>query len=51
MNFEWQDYAQSGLNIKSEVKFLKKIKDKNGKTFIIAAINDEKPRIFEVSKP
>ncbi|MFV8226044.1 VCBS repeat-containing protein [Christiangramia aquimixticola] len=51
MNFEWQDFAQSGFHVKSEVKFLEKIKNKNGKTFIIAAINDEKPRIFAVSKP
>ncbi|MDX1542940.1 MAG: VCBS repeat-containing protein [Christiangramia sp.] len=49
MNFEWQDYAKSGFNIKSEVKYLQKFKDRNGKTFIIAAINDEKPKIFEVS--
>ncbi|MCB7479999.1 VCBS repeat-containing protein [Christiangramia sediminis] len=49
MNFEWQDYGVSGFNIKSEVKFLRKFQDKNGKTYIIAAINDEKPKIFEVS--
>lgn len=49
MNFEWQDYGKSGFNIKKEVKYLKKFKDNNGKTFIIAAINNEKPRIFEVS--
>jgi len=49
MNFEWQDYGLSGFNIKSEVKFLKKFQDKNGKTYIIAAINDEKPKIFEVN--
>ncbi len=49
LNFEWQDYAKSGFNIKSEVKYLQKFRDRNGKTFIIAAINDEKPKIFEVS--
>ena len=49
MNFEWQDYGKSGFNIKSEVKYLQKFKDRNGNTFIIAAINDEKPKIFEVS--
>ena len=49
MNFEWQDYVKSGFTIKSEVKYLQRFKDKNGKTFIIAAINDEKPKIFEVS--
>ncbi|APG59755.1 FG-GAP-like repeat-containing protein [Christiangramia salexigens] len=49
MNFDWQDYDKSGFMIKEEVKFLKRFKDKDGKTFIIAAINDEKPKIFEVS--
>ncbi|MCG9972688.1 VCBS repeat-containing protein [Christiangramia crocea] len=49
MNFEWQDYMKSGFNIKSEVKYLRKFKDRKGNTFIIAAINNEKPRIFEVS--
>ncbi len=49
LNFEWQDYGKSGFSIKSEVKYLKSFKDKNGKTFVIAAINDEKPKIFEVS--
>ncbi len=49
MNFEWVDYKESGFNIKNEVKYLQRFKDKNGKTFIIAAINNEKPRIFEVS--
>ena len=49
MNFEWQDYTKSGFNVKSEIKFLKKFEDKNGKIFVIAAINDEKPRIFELN--
>ena len=49
MNFEWQDYTRSGFNIKSEVKYLEKFKGRDGKTYIIAAINDEKPKIFEVS--
>ena len=49
MNFEWKDFKESGFHIRDEVKFLKKLKDKNGNTFIIAAINDQKPRIFEIS--
>ncbi|WP_300436394.1 VCBS repeat-containing protein [Christiangramia sp.] len=49
MNFEWQDYTKSGFNIKGEVKYLQRFTDKNGKTFIIAAINDEKPKIFEIT--
>ncbi|WP_299154900.1 VCBS repeat-containing protein [uncultured Christiangramia sp.] len=49
MNFEWKDFKESGFHIRDEVKYLKRIRDKNGKTFIIAAINDQKPRIFEIS--
>lgn len=49
MNFDWQDYSKSGFNIKEEIKFLKQFHDKNGKTFVIAAINNEKPRVFEIN--
>ncbi|MCM4156558.1 VCBS repeat-containing protein [Gramella sp. AN32] len=49
MNFEWQDYKDSGFSIRDEVKFLKTFKDKDGKKYIIAAINNQKPRIFEVN--
>jgi enediyne biosynthesis protein E4 len=47
--FEWQNYNQSGFTIKDEVKQLKMFKDKNGKTYIIAAINNEKPKIFSIN--
>ena len=50
LNFTWQNYNQSGFTIKNEVKHLKTFKDKNGKTFIIAAINNEKPKIFKINE-
>lgn len=50
LNFEWQDYTKSGFSIRDEVKFLHTLKDKSGNTFIVAAINDQKPRIFEINK-
>ncbi len=50
LGFEWQNYTKSGFSIKNEVKYLKQFKDKSGKTFIIAAINDEKPKIFELNE-
>ncbi len=50
LGFEWQDYDKSGFSIKEEVKYLKQFKDKKGKTYIIAAINDEKPKIFTVNE-
>ncbi len=48
MHFKWQDYDTSGFFIRDELKHLKQFKDKNGKTFMIAAINDSKPRIYEI---
>ena len=50
LNFEWQDYAKSGFSIRDEVKFLHTLQDKAGNTFVIAAINNQKPRIFEINK-
>lgn len=46
LNFEWQNYDDSGFYIRDEIKHLKQFKDKDGKTFLIAAINDGKPRVF-----
>ncbi|MEM9686690.1 MAG: VCBS repeat-containing protein [Bacteroidota bacterium] len=50
LGFSWQDYNTSGFFIKDEIKHLKTFKDKNGKTYIIAAINDNKPRIFAINQ-
>lgn len=49
LGFDWDPYDSSGFFIKEEIKHLQQIKDKNGKTFIIAAINDAKPRIYELN--
>ncbi len=46
LNFEWQEYETSGFFLKGEIKHLKEFKDKDGKKYIIAAINDEEPKIF-----
>ncbi|MGB8706055.1 MAG: VCBS repeat-containing protein, partial [Gillisia sp.] len=50
LGFKWQDYTTSGFSIKEEVKHIKKFKDRNGNTFLIAAINNEKPRIFKIDE-
>ncbi|MBO0590729.1 VCBS repeat-containing protein [Cellulophaga sp. E16_2] len=49
-NFEWQAYAVSGFEIKNEVKHLKLFKDKSGKVFLIAAINNEQPKVFNINE-
>lgn len=50
LGFEWQDYDTSGFNIRDEVKYLKQFKDKNGKVFVIAAINNNTPKIFAINE-
>jgi len=50
MGFEWQDYDMSGFKVRDEVKYLMQFKDKNGKTFVIAAINNNKPKIFAINE-
>ena len=50
LNFTWQNYDQSGFIVKNEIKHLKNFRDKNGKVFIIAAINNEKPKIFRINE-
>ena len=49
-NFEWQDYGKSGFFVRGEVKHLQVLRDKNGKTYLIAAVNEGKPRLFEVNE-
>ena len=46
MNFEWQPYTESGFSIKEEIKHLSTFRDASGNRFVIAAINDTKPRVF-----
>lgn len=50
MDFEWQSYERSGFYIRNEIKHIAQFKDKNGKTFIITAINDDKPKIYTLEK-
>ncbi|MCZ6594131.1 MAG: VCBS repeat-containing protein [Bacteroidetes bacterium] len=50
LNFEWSDYDKSGFFIKEEIKHILKFHDSNGNTFVIVAINDEKPKVFAVNE-
>jgi hypothetical protein len=49
LKFEWQNYSASGFIVKNEVKHLGQFKDKNGSTYVITAINDDKPKIFKIN--
>ena len=48
LNFDWQNYDTSGFFVKGEIKHLEQFKDKDGNTYIIAAINDNEPKIFSL---
>ena len=50
LNFKWQNYTKSGFFIKDEIKHLKQFKDKKGNVFVIAAVNDNKPMIFQINE-
>ncbi len=50
LDFEWQNYDDSGFFVKGEVKHLKELKDKHGKRFLIATINDNEPKIFALDE-
>jgi enediyne biosynthesis protein E4 len=47
LGFEWKNYAESGFFVRGQVRHIGFFADKNGKRYIVAAINDEKPRIFQ----
>lgn len=48
LNYSLQNFIDSGFFIKNEIKHLRLFRDKNGKTYIFTAINNDKPKIFEV---
>ncbi|NNM24026.1 MAG: VCBS repeat-containing protein [Flavobacteriaceae bacterium] len=48
-NFDWVDYENSGFFIREEVKHISTFHDKDGNSYMIVAINDEKPRVFAIN--
>ncbi|MEW2920281.1 FG-GAP-like repeat-containing protein [Muricauda sp. ANG21] len=50
LGFTWQEYDVSGFKVKDEVKHMEQFKDKSGKTFVIVAINNSKPKIFAIDE-
>tara|TARA_B110000003_G_scaffold83922_1_gene85900 strand:+ start:42465 stop:45824 length:3360 start_codon:yes stop_codon:yes gene_type:complete len=49
LDFTWQNYNKSGFTIKNEVKHLKTIKDNKGGKYLLAAINNETPKLFLIN--
>nr|WP_299387349.1 VCBS repeat-containing protein [Allomuricauda sp.] len=50
LEYNWLNYNDSGFAIKEEVKYMEQIKDKDGNTFLVAAINNQKPKIFAINE-
>lgn len=50
LDFEWKDYNESGFFIKEEVKHIKQFKSKDGKRFIVVAINDNEPKVYALDE-
>lgn len=50
LGFEWQDYGKSGFFVRDEIRHLQLFKDRNGKEYMFAAINNGEPKVFEYSK-
>jgi hypothetical protein len=48
--FTWENYEESGFFVREEVKHLKLFKDKNGKSYLLAAINNNTPKIFALNE-
>ena len=50
LNFNWQNYNESGFLVKEEIKHIRQLHDAAGNAYIIVAINDEKPRVFAIGQ-
>ena len=50
LDFKWQTYSDSGFFIRDEVKHLEIVKDSKGNQFLIASINNEVPKLFEINE-
>ena len=50
MDFKWLDYTTSGFFIKDEIKHLKSLENIHGDKLIITAINNNKPKIFQINE-
>ena len=48
LNFEWQSFDRSGFAIREEIKYLRELKDKTGRRFLLAAGNSGSPKLFEI---
>lgn len=50
LQYEWLPYRKSGFSIREEVKHLGVLTSKDGRKLIVAAINDERPRVYKLQE-
>ena len=50
MDFKWEPYKTSGFFLRDEVRELGVISDRNGKKYLIAAVNNNEHKLFEFNK-
>jgi hypothetical protein len=48
-DFEWQQFSESGFFVREQIRHIQIIKDKNGKQFIVTAINNQKPKLYTLN--
>jgi hypothetical protein len=48
-DFEWQRFSESGFFVRDQIRHIQIIKDKNGKQFIVTAINNQKPKLYTLN--
>lgn len=48
--FEWKNFNESGFFIKGEIRQLRNFTDRKGNKFVIAAMNNDVPRVFKFNQ-
>ncbi|WGK66267.1 VCBS repeat-containing protein [Croceiramulus getboli] len=46
LDYTWQNYDESGFFIRDEIKHLEVFRDRSDKRYLIAAVNDQQPKIY-----
>jgi hypothetical protein len=46
MDFTWQNYSESGFFVRGEIRHLKSFTDKQGRKYMVTAINNAAPKVF-----
>jgi hypothetical protein len=50
LGFDWVNYSESGFFVREEIRELNSFVDKNGRKYMVAAINNGEPRVFQYNK-